>query len=137
MDRHLCDYATYLAAVCERGGYDDRQSAEDAVHIVLGVLGRRIGPVMAREVATQLPAEAGEALIAGSAATMTSWDVTTFVTRVAHAAGTLEQEAAADAEAVLSAITDTVSGTQLKGILSRIPSDYAGLFDVPERVEPT
>ncbi|MFF4351038.1 DUF2267 domain-containing protein [Streptomyces sp. NPDC001530] len=136
MDTHVIDYATYLAAVRGRGGYDDRQCAEDAVHTVLGVLGRRLGRSMARELATQLPSVAGEALIAGSAERTPTWDVSTFVTRVAQAAGTLEEEAALDAAAVLGAIADTVSDTQLKGILSRIPSDYARFFEPPERVEP-
>ncbi|MGP3983182.1 DUF2267 domain-containing protein [Streptomyces sp. KR80] len=123
------DYAIFLADVRERGGFADRADAEDAVRIVLGVLGRRLGTDAAHELAAQLPAQAGEMLVSAAAESAPSWSMGEFVTHVSVSAGTLEQEAAMDAEAVLSAVSDVLTGEQLASVLSRLPDDYAGLFD--------
>jgi uncharacterized protein (DUF2267 family) len=126
------NYDEFVAAVQERGEYPTRAEAEDAARSVLEVLASRITPGEAEDMAAQLPGSLADAARPHGAGGAESFGVEEFCRRVADATGTSPAIAEWDASAVLSTVTDAVSGGELNQILSQLPSGYAALFGKPE-----
>ncbi|AKJ15399.1 hypothetical protein ABB07_36655 [Streptomyces incarnatus] len=121
----------FLATVREHGEYADRDEAARVTEAVLSTLGDRLQPTAADHLADQLPLEIG-AFVTGVGNTGRTWGVQEFVRQVARAAAEDEAAARRDAEVVLTAVGDTVSGGELHKLLSLLPSGYAALFGHPD-----
>lgn len=122
-------YREFLAAVRERGEYGDTSEVLDVTEAVLSTLGERLQPVSANHLADQLPIELAEVLVdAADTGPGRSWGVQEFVRRVAEATGDDEEDAHAHAEAVLTALAQTISGGELNRLISQLPTGYAELL---------
>jgi uncharacterized protein (DUF2267 family) len=123
-------YDQFLAKVRDRGEYRDRQEAERIAQTVLAVLGRRLDPGEAEDLASQLPVQAAVILVdqAGPADPMS---IQEFLAVVAERTGATRKTAEWDASAVLSTVADAVTGGELNDVLTQLPSGYAALFGRP------
>ncbi|OEV03212.1 DUF2267 domain-containing protein [Streptomyces oceani] len=124
------EHDAFLAAVRERGAYD-QDEARSATVGVLAMLGRRLPPESAEHLADQLPGSLGE-ILGDAQARSETWGVQEFLARIAQATGVDETSAEEEARAVLSTVGETVSGGELNKVLGRLPAGYAALFGHPE-----
>lgn len=115
-----------IARIRDRGEYDGPAEAESACRTVLGVLGTRLMPVEAEQLAAQLPGDLGEAVTVGGPGRR--FGVTEFLRQVADQMGATTDTARWDASAVLSTVAESVSGGQLNKLISQLPAGYAELF---------
>lgn len=120
-------YAEFLATVRRNGEYASSDDARLAAQLVLGALGKRLPQATAEHLLDQLPTEIGESLdeIDGPGLT---WGVSEFLRHIAEATGEDEEAARGHAEAVLTAVAETVSGGELNKVISGLPAGYAELF---------
>jgi uncharacterized protein (DUF2267 family) len=125
-------YDEFMAKVRNRGEYADRKEAEQATEAVLQVLGERLTPGEAEDLASQLPGPLGGVLERARGETTESFGVTEFQRRVAERASPARGDGAGAASAVLSTVGEAVSGGELNQIISQLPSGYAALFGKPE-----
>ncbi|SDJ93025.1 DUF2267 domain-containing protein [Streptomyces indicus] len=117
-------YADFLAAVRRRGDYADNDRAADAADAVITVLGERLPPASAGQLAEQLPPRLGK-LLANAHSPAQTWGVHGFVRRVADVTGDPEDIARTHTAAVLGVLADTVSGGELNKLISQLPVAYA------------
>lgn len=120
----------FLGKVRDRGEYADREETQQVTRSVLSLLGRRIGSEEAKDLAAQLPADLGDALISDAAAE--GYGEEEFLRRLAEMVGATTETARWDASAVLTTVAEAVTGGQLNQLLSRLPSGYAVLFGKPD-----
>lgn len=126
-------YDEFVAQVRDRGEYGDQEEAAGVARAVLEVLGDRITPAEAGDLAAQLPGPLGEALTrAGGDAAAGTFGVEEFCRRVGERTHARPRTAEWDAGAVLSTLADAVSGGEVNQILSQLPSGYAVLFGKAE-----
>ncbi|MCP9956671.1 DUF2267 domain-containing protein [Streptomyces sudanensis] len=123
-------YDEFLARVRERGEYHDQAEAAQITRAVLEVLGHRITPGEAADLAAQLPGDLGDVLTADADGGRPTerFGIEEFHRRVAERTGARPRTAQWDASAVLSTLADAVSGGELNQIISQLPSSYAVLF---------
>lgn len=124
-------YDEFLAVVRDRGEYASQDEAEKVTASVLEVLGARIPPGEAKDLAAQLPGPLGEVL-QRAASPAESFGTEEFCSRVAERTGGRPRTAEWDASAVLSTVAESIAGGELNQILSSLPSGYAVLFGKPE-----
>lgn len=120
-------YDEFLAKIRERGEYADRAEAEAAAQTVLAVLGQRLDPNEARDLAAQLPQPAAAVLVEQDDVAV-PYRVGEFLAQVAGPTGATGQTAQRDATAVLTTVAEAISGGELHDILTQLPSGYAELF---------
>lgn len=126
-------YQAFMAKVRDRGEYADRTEAWQATEAVLHVLGERLTPREADDLAAQLPGRLGDVLEDARGDTTEAFGVTEFQRRVTErAAPGRARGGAEDANAVLCTVGEAVSGGELNKIISQLPSGYAALFGKPE-----
>ncbi|WP_255950836.1 DUF2267 domain-containing protein [Streptomyces odontomachi] len=126
-------YQAFMARVRDRGEYADRKEAAQATEAVLRVLGERLTPHEADDLASQLPGRLGEVLQGARGDTHEAFGVTEFQRRVTERAAPVRARGGAqDAHAVLSTVGEAVSGGELNQLISQLPSGYAALFGKPE-----
>ncbi|MEU3451070.1 DUF2267 domain-containing protein [Streptomyces thermolilacinus] len=122
----------FLARVRERGEYRDQEEAAQITRAVLEVLGHRITPGEAADLAAQLPGDLGDVLTADADADgdrpTDRFGIEEFYRRVGERTGARPRTAQWDASAVLSTLADAVSGGELNQIISQLPSSFAVLF---------
>ncbi|URM89149.1 DUF2267 domain-containing protein [Streptomyces sp. MRC013] len=120
----------FLARVRERGEYRDQEEAAQITRAVLEVLGHRITPGEASDLAAQLPGDLGDVLTAdaGEGRPTDRFGIEEFYRRVGERTGARPRTAQWDASAVLSTLADAVSGGELNQVISQLPSSYAVLF---------
>ncbi|OEJ93735.1 DUF2267 domain-containing protein [Streptomyces thermolilacinus] len=126
----------FLARVRERGEYRDQEEAAHITRAVLEVLGHRITPGEAADLAAQLPGDLGDVLTADADADADAdgdrptdrFGIEEFYRRVGERTGARPRTAQWDASAVLSTLADAVSGGELNQIISQLPSGFAVLF---------
>jgi len=122
----------FLARVRERGEYDDQKEAEQITLAVLGVLSSRITGGEAKDLAAQLPEPLDAPLRDQHSGAAEHFGVKEFLSRVAELTNARPRTAEWDASAVLSTLSDAISGGELNQIISQLPSGYAPLFGKPE-----
>lgn len=125
------NYDQFLAQVRERGEYRSQDEAANISTAVLEVLGSRLQPGEAGNLAAQLPGGLPHALTEARQGRAESFGVKEFCRRVADRVGGTPPTAEWDASAVLSTVADSVSGGELNHVLSQLPSGYAALFGHP------
>jgi uncharacterized protein (DUF2267 family) len=126
-------YDEFMAKVRNRGEYADREEAEQATEAVLQVLGERLTPGEAEDLASQLPGPLGEVLERARGETTENFGVTEFQRRVTERATPARARGGTGAaSAVLSTVGEAVSGGELNQVISQLPSGYAALFGKPE-----
>ncbi|CAL9312264.1 DUF2267 domain-containing protein [Streptomyces sp. NPDC052644] len=120
----------FLARVRERGEYRDQEEAAQITRAVLEVLGHRITPGEAADLAAQLPGDLGDVLTADADGDRPTdrFGIEEFYRRVGERTGARPRTAQWDASAVLSTLADAVSGGELNQIISQLPSSFAVLF---------
>ncbi|MEU3822127.1 MULTISPECIES: DUF2267 domain-containing protein [unclassified Streptomyces] len=120
----------FLARVRERGEYRDQEEAAHITRAVLEVLGHRITPGEAADLAAQLPGDLGDVLTADADGDRPTdrFGIEEFYRRVGERTGARPRTAQWDASAVLSTLADAVSGGELNQIISQLPSSFAVLF---------
>ncbi|MEU2184164.1 DUF2267 domain-containing protein [Streptomyces thermolilacinus] len=118
----------FLARVRERGEYRDQEEAAHITRAVLEVLGHRITPGEAADLAAQLPGDLGDVLTADGDRPTDRFGIEEFYRRVGERTGARPRTAQWDASAVLSTLADAVSGGELNQIISQLPSSFAVLF---------
>ncbi|MFC4906621.1 DUF2267 domain-containing protein [Actinomadura gamaensis] len=116
----------FLAEVRRRGGYADQGQAAEVARNVLGVLSERIPPADASHLAAQLPDELGEAVDTTPDRPVQGYGLAEFYARLSTS--NPEQDAAA----VLSTLSESVSGGEVNHLLSQLPSGYAVPFGKPD-----
>ena len=121
----------FLARVRQLGDYPDSAQAEQVSTVVLGELGARLSGGERDNLAAQLPAELAPALTESSQPGG-RYGVEEFVHRVGQRLGTADETARWDASAVLSTVSQAVSGGELNDVLSQLPAGYAALFGKPD-----
>ena len=120
---------TFLETVKERAYLDDNDAAKKATQATLEVLGKRLFGGEATDLAAQLPDGIKEYLIPAEATT--SFGAEEFVSMVADREEVDKGTARLHAKAVLSVLSEAVSGGEMKDIKSQLPEDYAALFKNP------
>lgn len=121
----------FLATVRERGQYADRVEVERVTGAVLGLLGARLTPGEAEDLAAQLPEGTEDAVLAGPGS-QDGLGVEEFVATLAQRLESTRETARWDASAVLSTVADSVTGGQLNQVLGQLQSGYAELFGKPD-----
>ncbi|MFF2198056.1 DUF2267 domain-containing protein [Streptomyces sp. NPDC058157] len=120
-----------LESVRYEGAYPTRERAEEAVHHVLGALGRRLTGAERTDLARCLPVEAALTLTAQipDARPLTGWG---FVKDLADRTGATPATTRWDTGAVLAVVTRLAGPDLITRILSRLPDGYALLFGQAE-----
>ncbi|WP_153396281.1 DUF2267 domain-containing protein [Ornithinicoccus halotolerans] len=121
----------FLATVRERGQYADRVEVERVTGAVLGLLGARLTPGEAEDLAAQLPEGTEDAVLAGPGS-QGGLGVEEFVATLAQRLESTRETARWDASAVLSTVADSVTGGQLNQVLGQLQIGYAELFGKPD-----
>lgn len=121
----------FLAQVRQLGEYSDNGQAERVALTVLRELGSRLAGGERGNLAAQLPDDLGSA-VTDSPPVAERYGVEEFCRRIARALGTGEQTARWDASAVLSTVSQSVSGGELNDVLSQLPAGFAELFGKPD-----
>lgn len=121
----------FLGTVRERGQYADRAETERVTAAVLGLLGSRLTPGEAEDLAAQLPQGTKDAVL-DTSGSQDGFGVEEFVDKLAERLGSTRETARWDASAVLSTVADSITGGQLNQVLSQLQSGYAELFGKPE-----
>jgi uncharacterized protein (DUF2267 family) len=119
------DYAEFLALIEDQAGLDTEE-AEQALVATLTTLAERISEEEAEDLASQLPSELKPQLVATPDAEI--FGAEEFLRRVAKREGTPPDQAKSHAEAVLSTLSDAISGGEFEDILLQLPDDYLELF---------
>jgi uncharacterized protein (DUF2267 family) len=116
-------YDDFVTRVAERGGYPDRDRAEQVVQVVLGVLADRLPPDGAEELAGYLPLPVGAWLL-GQRRAAQVFGAEEFVARVAAGTGTDGTQARAAVGAVTATVVEAAGGHggDLRELL---PPEYA------------
>jgi uncharacterized protein (DUF2267 family) len=124
-------YEEFLATVRRHGGPGDNAHADQASRIVLASLGKRLAGGEPRDLASQLPQELQDPLLAHTGAAETSDDLDEFLRRVAEKEGygCSPEQARSHARAVLGTITEFVSQGELEDLRAQLPAGYATLFE--------
>lgn len=117
----------FLTRVRDRGEFHSQEEAEQVTEAVLRVLGSRIVPGEATDLAARLPAPLDEAL-RPERGRPEPFDREEFLRRVARRTGARPRTAEWDAGAVLSTVADTVPAGQVDHLLDQLPADWADLF---------
>jgi uncharacterized protein (DUF2267 family) len=129
-------YDAFVGLV-RRTGKLSPEEAERAVQATLRTLAERISGGEARDIAVQLPPEAGELLADGSKAER--FDLEEFLRRVAEREGVDVDEAESHARAVFAALGRTVTHDELRDMASELPREFAPLVtggQPPPREQP-
>lgn len=121
----------FVAQVRQLGEYPDNGQAEQVTRTVLSELGTRLAEGERDDLAAQLPPEIGSA-VTESRQPAQRYGVEEFVRRIAQKLGTGEETARWDASAVLSTVSQAVSGGELNNVLSQLPAGFAELFGKPD-----
>ncbi|WP_374987018.1 DUF2267 domain-containing protein [Streptomyces fradiae] len=121
-------YDEFLTRVRERGEYYDQEEAAHITRAVLEVLGHRVAPGDAADLARLLPSALGEVLAPDGDRPAEDFGIEEFHRRVGMRTGPRPRTAQWDATAVLTALADTVPGEELDRIVGRLPAGYASLF---------
>lgn len=122
----------FLAQVRERGRYADPKHAEQAVRVVLGLLGAHLVGADRTGLAGQLP-ESCAALLLEPVPGAEPLGAEQFVVAAAPwIDGATEQSAHRDVGAVLSVVADTADADLLRRVLLQLPPGYDLLFARPE-----
>ena len=119
-------YDEFVKGVAERAEVS-RSDAERAAESTLTVLGERIEPAEAGDLASQLPGDLGtplERAIRGAE----QFPAEEFVRRVAEREGIAPNDADKRARAVLATLQEAVSAGQAEHVLSQLPTDYLELM---------
>jgi uncharacterized protein (DUF2267 family) len=122
----------FLAQVRERGEYNDQKEAEEISLAVLSVLASRITGNEAKDLAAQLPEPLDGPMREAADSAAETFGVNEFLERVAQLTGARPRTAEWDAGAVLSTLSEAISGGELNQIISQLPSGFAPLFGKPE-----
>ncbi|MFJ3908215.1 DUF2267 domain-containing protein [Streptomyces vinaceus] len=124
-----------LERVRYEGAYPTRERAAEAVHHVLGALGRQLTGDERVDLAQCLPVEAALTLTAQIPDNehLTGWG---FVKDLASRTGVSPAVARWDAGAVLAVLARLTGPDLLTRILHRLPGGYALLFGQPELRQP-
>ncbi|MFG2651443.1 DUF2267 domain-containing protein [Streptomyces sp. NPDC048436] len=132
--RPVMTFQQMLEKVRYEGAYPTRERAEEAVHLVLGGLGRQLTGDERVELAARLPVEAALVLTAQIPDTepLTGWG---FVKDLASRAGAGPATTRWDTGAVLAAVAALAGPDLLTRILGRLPSGYALLFGRAELIQ--
>ncbi|MFF0205191.1 DUF2267 domain-containing protein [Streptomyces sp. NPDC005017] len=124
-----------LERVRYEGAYPTRERAAEAVHHVLGALGRQLTGDERVDLAQRLPVEAALTLTAQIPDTehLTGWD---FVRDLAARTGATPATTRWDTGAVLAVVTHLAGPGLLTRILHQLPDGYALLFGQAELRRP-
>lgn len=120
-----------VARVGTRAQFASAQDAQQAVHDVLDLLGRRLGGHEPGELAAQLPATTAVAL-AEHDGPAEHFGVEEFLERTARTRGVDPDHAREQATAILTTVGEAITGGQLNQVLTQLPAGYAALFGHPE-----
>lgn len=127
----------FVAEVCERGGYADTDEARKVTFTVLPLLGQRLNPDAAADLAAQLPVGIAEAVVAQGIGVVPTAprprafgdiDVDEFLRRIAMELSTTTDTACWAAHAVLATVREAIPPHALDHVLSRLPPAYTALF---------
>ncbi|AOT61891.1 MULTISPECIES: DUF2267 domain-containing protein [Streptomyces] len=121
-------YDEFLTRVRERGEYYDQEEAAHITRAVLGVLGHRVAPGEAADLARLLPSGLGELLAPDGDRPAEGFGIEEFQRRVGMRTGPRPRTAEWDATAVLTTLAEMVPGEELDRIVGRLPDGYAALF---------
>lgn len=121
----------FLSQVRQLGEYSDNGQAERVARVVLRELGSRLAGGERGNLAAQLPDDLGAA-VTDSPQVAERYGVEEFCRRIGRALDTGEQTARWDASAVLSTVSQSVSGGELNDVLSQLPAGFAELFGKPD-----
>ncbi|MFJ5779043.1 DUF2267 domain-containing protein [Streptomyces sp. NPDC093094] len=136
--RPVMTFDQMLERVRYEGAYPTRERAAEAVHHVLGALGRRLTGDERVDLAQRLPVEAALTLTAQIPATehLTGWG---FVKDLAARTGATPATTRWDTGAVLAVVKHLAGPDLLTRILHQLPDGYALLFGQAElrRPQPT
>lgn len=120
----------FLANVKQRADLDNPEAAKKATQATLEVLGKRLYGGEASDLAAQLPDGINDYLIPAEA--NASFGSDEFISMVAEREAVDKESARLHAKAVLSVLSEAVSGGEMKDVQSQLPNDYAALFRNPE-----
>jgi uncharacterized protein (DUF2267 family) len=126
------DHERFLSIVAQAAGID-RDQAEGAVRAALQTLGERISAGEARDLAEQLPPEAAPWLATTGPAE--PFDRAELLRRVAAREGVDLETAERHVRAVLDALAQAVSGSELSDLTAQLPADFAPLLPVGREVD--
>ena len=123
-----------LDATARRAGLDSKEAAERAVLATLTTLGEHISKGEAKQIATQLPTEIGDATTSRSTDSPDEFDVDEFVSRVVSREGdeVSEDEAVVHVRAVMATLADAGIRNELQDARSQLPNEFATLFETDE-----
>lgn len=124
-------YGEFVNGVIERGGPDDRDSAQQVTRVVLADLGRRLTGDEAQDLAAQLPEELKAPVTEHVAAEPVADDVDDYLRRVADhlGAGTDPEQARVHVRAVFSTLDQAISAGEIDDLRSQLPAGFGPLFD--------
>lgn len=128
----------FVARVRDRGEFANNDEARRVIFVVLQLLGQRLD-TEANDLATDLPTGIGEVVVARGIdevvrSPYASWsaDLDGFLERVAMELSETPATARRDAKAVLSTVSEEITGRELDQVLSNLQPAYAQLFGKPD-----
>ncbi len=117
----------YVEFVKERSNIQSDAQAEKAIEVVLQVLGERISPEQAEDIASVLPPQLKFYLMQTPAAE--KFHLPQFLERISQREGVNMQAAEEHARAVLSVLAEWIPRAELRNTLAQIPNDMRNLFE--------
>ena len=125
------NYGEFVNTVTDRGGPNDRETAQQVTRIVLADLGQRLTGDEAQNLADQLPEELKSPVIEHVAAEPVVDDADDFLRRVAShlGEGVDPEQARPYVRAVFTTLASTVSAGEIDDVRSQLPAGFAPLFE--------
>lgn len=127
------EYSEFLGDVQHRLALDSQQAALRVTRVTLEILGERLGPGEAGDLAAQLPEEIGRHLEGSDEAESFGWDE--FVDRVADRRD-LSEDDRADAvygsQVVMAVVAEAVTTGELADVVAQLPEELDALFEVAD-----
>lgn len=120
----------FVGKVQNRAELSSRGEAIRATRVVLTVLGERLQPGEASDLAGPLPMEIDRYLEAADSGQRFDYDE--FVERVADREGVEVPDANHHAQVVVQTVSETVYASELREVKDGLPDDYDELFELAD-----
>ena len=122
------DYAHFVKAVQERGGFESRDEADQAITATLATLGERLKGNETFHLAAQLPPDLADAISGRGLGEVFS--IEEFYRRVAVREGSRYSDGAVreHARAVMATLASAVTPGEWDDVMAQLPEEYAELL---------